>query len=148
MNYALLKSAAIGVAVALSASYSAASPFARYTSSSGCLIFSKIDSATALNDVKLLVSDGRFHRARANPGFPSASADSVSFYTNPIACDTAANRFRLARIAAGEADTLWPVLLMRIGPSNKLVATSAMRQSRDYVLFDSLLNYMGEFNIR
>lgn len=148
MTYALLKSLAIGMATMIAAAYSPTPELRAKPATIGCLQFSDVDSALALHDAKALVSDPRFAKARITPGFPSVVADSVTFYSNAAACDTAANRFRLARIAGGEADVLWPVLLIRLGPSNRFVATSLMRQSRDYVLLDSLMHYIGEFNIR
>ena len=147
MTFAFLKVLAIGVVTATASTFPLPADSYRVPTALGCLQFTDVDSQLALHDAKSLVSDARFARARVNPGFPNVIADSVSFYPNSAACDTAANRYRLARMTEGSSGVLWPVLLIRLGPSKFFVATSLQLGSRDYVLFDSLMQYKGVFFI-
>lgn len=84
-----------------------------------------------------------FSRARALIGIPVVQPESVTIMSSPSACDEAANKWRLARVALGEPDTLWPMLLIRLGDSRMYFGTTRMERDRDYLLLDSLFSYVG-----
>ena len=130
------------VAAALFALTTPRVPTNSYRRIAGCEALDRGDSLMILQDTRNFASATDLDTVRINFGIPTVPEDSVRFINTGAACDSAANSYRLYRIARGDPDSLFPVALLKIGSSGKYFgnAPAVTRAEREYVILDSLFH--------
>lgn len=146
MNYAALRFISVVIATIGASVMSPNAPRTVHVSP-GCLVLGTSDSVEILRDAKELTTSSANASDRSNLSIPYVVPDSVSYYADPISCDTVANRYRLMRTAHGDSDQLAPVFMVRLGNSGKFFATARVGKGRDYLLLDSLLGPVSRIDL-
>lgn len=138
MHAALKLTIAITIAeIGAFSSDNSASNYAQVTAD--CASARRADSAQLLQDARSFASAADLDTFRIDFSIPAVTADSVTFLNSNAACNAAALSYRLYRATRGEADTLLPVFVVRLGPTGRFLgnAPSLNGREREYVVLDS-----------